>query len=188
MRGGLGRVAIHGMKTLLHLAELVKRRNALEEEFTAIIGRPAAIGHIGEYIASKIFSIALVESASQKNIDGYFQEGPLAKRSVNIKWYAKLEWLLDITADALPDFYLVMAGPKSAALTSRGKVRPWLIDSVYCFNASALVTALQPSRVKIGIATSVNQSLWKSAEIYPKPTNSDLMLSDMQREMLGLFK
>jgi hypothetical protein len=65
------------MDSLKHLADLIIQRNINEQEITALIGRPASIGYIGEYIASKIFNILLVESASQKSIDGHFMDAPL---------------------------------------------------------------------------------------------------------------
>ena len=79
------------MHDLTKLAQLIKQRNLLEEEITAVIGRPAQIGHLGEYIAAQIFDIQLEESAVAKGIDGYFQSSPIKNRSVNIKWYAKQE-------------------------------------------------------------------------------------------------
>ena len=112
---------------LARLADIVRRRNALECEITELIGRPAAIGHIGEYIASRIFGIALEKSASAKAIDGHFSTDPIKGRSVNIKWYALREGLLDITPECLPDYYLALVGPRSSAMTSRARVRPWLI-------------------------------------------------------------
>ena len=43
-----------------------------------IVGRPALIGHVGEYIASRVFGIALEHSAANKGYDGRFTDGPLA--------------------------------------------------------------------------------------------------------------
>lgn len=34
------------------LADLIKARNAVDAKITVVIGRPAAIGHLGEHIAS----------------------------------------------------------------------------------------------------------------------------------------
>jgi len=175
------------MDDLAQLAELIRKRNALERQITALIGRPAQIGHIGEYIASRVFRIALEESASHKSNDGRFSEGPLKERTVDIKWYALREGLLDITPDSLPDYYLVLAGPKSAATTSRGQTRPWTIDNVFIFEASALVAELQAGDVKIGLATSVRQHLWAKAEIYPAPSNAAFPLTEEQRKGLRLF-
>ncbi len=73
------------------LAQLIKQRNRIEEEITAVIGRPAQIGHLGEYIAVQIFDIQLEESMVTKSLDGYFRNGAVNGRSVNIKWYAKRE-------------------------------------------------------------------------------------------------
>ena len=174
------------MDDLAQLADLVRKRNALEREITALIGRPAQIGHIGEYIASKIFDIDLKESASFKGIDGYFRGGALKGCSVNIKWYALHEGLLDLT-DAPPDYYLVLTGTKSSAMTSRGRIRPWTIDTVFLFEAVPLFAHLKTRGVQMGIACSVIASMWQAAEIFPNQVNEKLMLSDDQRSQLKLF-
>jgi len=176
------------MKDLVRLAELVKARNTVTSEIAALIGRPAQIGHVGEYVASHIFGIALEESASRKGIDGHFIEGQLVGHSVNIKWYTKQEGLLDLTPDALPDFYLVLTGPRSGAFSSRGTVRPWVIDAVYLFDAHELVGVLRSRGLKIGVATSVRQQLWNEAEIYPTQQNTRLVLSDEQGRLLARFR
>src|SRR5574339_131973 len=98
------------MDDLIQLARLIDIRNQTEGEITALIGRPAAIGHIGEYIASRVFNITLETSASHKSSDGYFCDEPLRGHTVNIKWFAFQEGILDITPDALPDYYLVLTG------------------------------------------------------------------------------
>src|SRR5436190_16511565 len=77
------------MEDLTQLAELIRRRNALGKDITQIIGRPSLIGHLGEYIAARVFDITLEESAINKGFDGRFCKGPLVGKSVNVKWYAK---------------------------------------------------------------------------------------------------
>ncbi len=89
------------MKELYQLADLIKQRNTISEAIATVIGRPAEIGHIGEYIAAHIFDIALHTSASQKSSDGIFQAGALTGRSVNIKWYGKREGMLESDAQRL---------------------------------------------------------------------------------------
>jgi hypothetical protein len=175
------------MDDLKKLAELIKKRNSLGGEITALIDHPAEIGHIGEYIASTIFHITLEESASHKGIDGCFRGGPLKSRTVNIKWYARQEGMLDITPDALPDYYLVLAGPKSGTFTSRGQARPWIIENAYLFEAQPLLDELKRQGVKIGTATSVRQTLWSEAEIYPARRDDLFELTDKQRKALMLF-
>ena len=172
---------------LKKLSGLIHERNLLEREITKLIGRPAQIGHLGEYIASKVFDIDLHESASNKGFDGGFSTGPLAGCTANIKWYAMREGILDITPDALPDYYLVLTGPQAKSSTSSGGRRPWLIKNVYLFDAQVLVSKLSQCGVKIGIATSVRSELWQSAEIYPTPVNHALRLTDKQKELLGFF-
>lgn len=89
--------------------------------------RPALIGHVGEYIAARVFDIQVHPSASHRGSDGLFRTGPLAGRSVNVKWYAQDGSVLDVLEEHGPDFYLVLTGPRGTA--SRGP-RPWRIDSV----------------------------------------------------------
>jgi hypothetical protein len=176
------------MDDLIHLAELIKQRNQTEIEITSLIQRPAQIGHIGEYIASKIFDIQLFESATHKSSDGIINSGVLAGQTVDIKWYAKLECFLDINQKGLPDIYLVLTGPAGAAVSSRGKSRPWLIEGVYLFDALELLEALKFRGVKIGVATSVSKQYWDEAEIYPNPTNKRYIMTENQRNSLALFR
>ena len=180
----LGNDAVH---ELIQLATLLKQSNAIADQIARLIGRPAEIGHLGEFIASKIFNIALLDSASHKSIDGHFVDGTLAGKSVNIKWFAKWDGLLNITPEALPDYYLILAGPKTPAMSSRGTTRPKVIEYVFLFNAAELVAALA-GRVKLGVATSVLRPLWLEAEIYPNQRNTTLVLSEEQRKLLALFR
>lgn len=175
------------MPDLNRLAELLKEKHQIDEKIANLVGRPAQIGHVGEYIASAIFNIKLEASATAKGIDGHFITGPLAGRSVNVKWYAKLESALDLTPAFLPDEYLVLTGPRSTALSSRGTHRPWLIQFAFLFDAHQLVQQLSTRGSKLGIASSVPRQYWDAAEIYPVQRNNRLLLSDEQRTMLALF-
>ncbi len=139
-------------------------------------------------MASRIFGIRLPESAVTKGIDGRFTGGPLAGRSVNIKKYGIHQGLLDIRPDAVPDYYLVLAGPRSQPVSSRGITQPWVIESVFLFDGPAIVRELSKRGVKIGVATSVRRHLWDEAEIYPTPNNPTLPLTAEQRAMIALFK
>ena len=171
---------------LKELARLLHERNEVGRSVTAVIGRPMQIGHVGEYIASGIFDIELCESAVTPGIDGYFRSGPLADRSVNVKFYAKHESILAVTPGKLPDYYLVLTGSKSAALSSRGIARPWIIRHVYLFDAADLVRRLE-GRVKFSVATSVKRRYWDEAEIYPGGSNPALVLDEEQRGLLKAF-
>ena len=115
------------MESLQQLAQLVRRRNDVANEIAKAIGRPALLGHVGEYIASKIFDIRLQASASAKGIDGYFVAGSLEGKSVNIKWYGLQEHMLDLVLDEPPDYYLVMTGPNPSVERA---ARLWRISSV----------------------------------------------------------
>jgi hypothetical protein len=173
---------------LRQLADLIKVRNTLDGLMARIVGRPAHMSHVGEYVASRIFNIKLHESASHKGSDGSFRGGPLDGQTVNVKWSGKRQGLVDFNQDAQPDYYLVLTGPKVAAVSSRGTTSPWVITSVYLFDAHETLAALRARGTKnIGIATSVPKALWEAAEIYPTQRNPLLPLSQEQREMLALF-
>jgi hypothetical protein len=47
------------------IASFLRERNALDERIGAIIQRPVASGHQGEWIAAQIFGIELAASASR---------------------------------------------------------------------------------------------------------------------------
>lgn len=169
------------------LAKAIQQKNVADTAVARIINRPVERGHVGEYIAAHIFDITLEQSASQKGIDGRFVSGSLVTKSVNVKWYGKMERLLDVSPDNLPDYYLVMTGSKAAAASSREAVRPWIISYVYLFDAVRLVGELKRRGVKIGIAASVRSYLWEMAEIYPAQRNTQLLLSEEQKSLLALF-
>lgn len=178
------------MDTLPELAALLRRKNAIDGEIAVLVQRPAQLGHVGEFIASRVFDITLETSASHKDVDGRFQSGPLQDCTVNIKWYPKREGLLDLTSYVSPDhYYLVMTGPQAFPVASVSATRPWVIDSVFLFNAAELSEALtsKPKPVKMGVATSVTKGLWEAAEIYPHASCPRLALSDDQRALLALF-
>jgi hypothetical protein len=156
---------------LAQLADLIRSRNAIDEQIAAVINRPASIGHVGEVIAAQVFDIELETSAVTKGHDGRFTTGPLAGKTVNIKFYGKFESMLDINPDGILDYYLVLTGPKATSMTSRSGVRPLLIESVFLFEAQPLVDALMAREVKLGAATSVAKALWDAAELYPNPTS-----------------
>ncbi len=158
------------------LADLLQTRNRIDSQIAQLIGRPALPGHIGEWVASQIFGVELHASATHKGSDGIFTEPPLRGRTVNIKFYGKREGILDLkTPDQTqPDFYLVLTGPKSPAVSSRGSSRPCLISEVFLFEAAPLLNRLHERHVKIGVATSVTAKEWDAARIYPDAGSSAL--------------
>ena len=172
---------------LRRLASLLKQRNEVDREIAAVLGRPAHPGHVGEFVAAEIFDISLNASAAQKGTDGLFASGPLAGSSVNVKKYSTDQGLLDIRLDALPDFFLVLTGPRTPPASSRGSTQPWTIESVYLFEATPLVGELKERGVKIGTGTSVVRQHWDEAEIYPSPRNSALRLTPQQVSMVEWF-
>ena len=183
-----GELIMDRMKDLEQLAKVIRQKNVADDEIARIIGRPALIGHTGEYVAAKVFNIELEQNAARKAIDGHFTDGFLDGKTVNIKWYAKQEGVLDVSPEAPPpDFYLVMTGAKAPAASSRGMTRSWLISQVFLFDARELLRILGSRGVKVGIATSIRTEYWEGAEIYPKSHTKQLVLSDRQKEMLALF-
>ena len=123
---------------LRRIADLLERRNRLDDEIAARVGRPTTSGHLGEWIAVEIFDVELDKSASAAAWDGHFRSGPLQWRSVNVNWYLQREGILDLTSLLMPDEYLMRTGPTSAATTSYGGTRPWRINNVYLFDALGL--------------------------------------------------
>jgi hypothetical protein len=168
------------------VSALLHERNALDQQLGSIIQRPMTSGHLGEWLAAQIFGIELAVSAVEKAIDGWFRTGALSGRSVNVKWYLKREGLLDTTSSDVLDYYLVLTGPSSVALSSRGGFRPWCIAGVYLFDARRLLDEQRERGVKIGVASSVRAVQWAAAEIYPR-VNAEMALSPDQVSMLRLF-
>ncbi len=173
------------MNNLDKLANLLSEMNAIGDRISEITQRPATIGHTGKYIASAIFDIELEESAVAKGYDGHFRSGALAGKTVNIKWYGKLEYTLDITPDSPPNYYLVMTGPR--AMSSRGGIRPWVINYVFLFNGAELLIELKARGVKMGVATSVRQHEWQAAEIYPNKRSMVYRMTDEQMAQVLAF-
>ena len=172
---------------LEELAVLLRRYNTIGDEIAGVIRRPAERGHVGEYIAAHIFDITLEPSARKRAHDGKFMMGALARRTVNVKWYGKQERVLDLHARRPPDYYLALTGPAGSTASSRGATRPWVIQSVYLFDARHLVEDLRARGVKIRTGSSVRKELWTAAEVYPEPRNATLVLSQEQRGLLALF-
>ncbi len=175
------------MTDLHKLAELIQARTVIDNQIAALLGRPSERGHTGEYIAAAIFGIDLHPSATHKGSDGLFTTGSLAGRTVNVKWYHRLQCILDINPDGVPDYFLVLTGPKSSGGSSRDLTNPWVIEHVFLLTASEVIADVQTRGSKIGVATSVRQHLWAAAEIYPVPRNNTLVLTDEQQTLLKLF-
>jgi hypothetical protein len=180
-------MSMENAEALRKLANLLRTRNAIDAEIATVIHRPMTAGHLGEWIAARIFNIELEQSATTTALDGRFTMGALRGRTVNVKWYLKREGLLDVTQSPTLDYYLVMTGPAAPAGHSRGAVRPWCLESVYLFDAHQLLDELRGRGVKIGVASSVRGAQWAAAEIYPQPRNPALVLLPDQTSLLRLF-
>ena len=185
---------MHIGEQLKRLVSLVRQRNAVDGEIAKIIGRPVTAGHLPEAIAAVVFDIALHQSAVHKGSDGVFASGLHIGKSVDIKRYSDKD-LLGMPDESksdfyekLPEFYLVFAGPRKAATSSRGTTAPWNIHSVHLFDAAHLVRKLRERspRPHIAGSTSVAIGYWNEAEIYPR-TNPAFPLTEDQRDALALF-
>jgi hypothetical protein len=166
---------------LQRLAELLVERNECDRKIARLIARPATVGNIGEYVASRVFQIRLVFSESQAGYDGVFQEGPFAGRTVNIKSYSRHQSIRDVGSHPC-DFYLVLTGPRGAA-----RHLPWGIESVFLFESTELLGRLKERGVKIGVATSVTSGDWEAARVFPPQPSSPYALTGEQLNMLSTF-
>lgn len=182
-----GTLAATETDSLTRVAALLRERNAIDVKLAQLINRPMTSGHLGEWIAAQVFDIQLESSAAAAGIDGRFRSGVLQGRTVNIKWYLKREGLLDTTEFTAFDYYLVLTGPQSPAVSSRGTTRPWCIEAVYLFEARQLRSEQTIRGVKHGVASSVTRQQWEAAQIYPAATNTQLAVTAQQAEQLRLF-
>jgi hypothetical protein len=171
-----------------HVADLLRQRNSIDADLTAIISRPVTAGHLGEWIASRIFDIALEESAAAQGLDGRFRSGSLRNRTVNVKWYMKRTGLLDTTGFPGLDYYLILAGPPSPPRSSRGLFRPWCIQGVFLLDARQVWADQADRGVRQGTASSVLRETWDTAEIYPQARSTLLKATPAQVQMLRLFR
>ena len=172
---------------LAELASLVRERNAIEVRIGQLVDRPVHTGGMGEWIAARIFDIELEPVANAAGYDGWFTSEPLRGKSVNVKTYTRDERILDMKSSAPCDYYLVLAGPRAAATSARGTLRPFCIAAVYLLDSRALRAALDERGVKINEATSVRAVHWDEAEIYPRSNNPVLAVSELQRRQLEMF-
>ena len=101
--------------------------------------------------------------------------------------YGKREGILDIRSEYLPDYFLVLTGPKSSAADSHGTTRPWVINEVFLFEARPLIDRLVTRGVKLGAATSVRAAEWEDARIYPVTSGAPLKLTRVQEDEIRLF-
>lgn len=138
---------------LQHLADLLRRRNEVDAEIAVLVDRPALPGHLGEWIAARIFDLELHKSATHRGSDGVFRSGPLQGKSVNVKMYGYQEGILDTKKSDAPDYYVVLTGPRRTASSSRGSARPIVIAAVYVFSHDRLLA----EGVKPGTAASVRK-------------------------------
>ncbi|MGB2567114.1 DUF6998 domain-containing protein [Micromonospora citrea] len=174
------------MSTDLHeLAKLLRARDDLDARIARLTGRSARQGDIGEFVAARVFDIALAATANQAGHDGTFRSGPHAGRTVNVKTYGDAYAGIDISPHPC-EFYLVLSGPRR--LPGAVIHHQWRISAVYLFDSRRLLDTLHARGVKIGIATSIRQADLDAARIFPdtNPT-PPLRLTPEQQALLSLF-
>jgi hypothetical protein len=169
------------------LAKLIRTKNEVDAQIAAIVGRPAQIQPVGEYVAAAVFDIELEPAAAHAGSDGRFTRGALAGKSVNVTWHGKNDGLLNLDPGRPADYYLVLTGPRTAATSSQAGTSPWLISSVYLFDGEALLREARSLGMQVGVATSIRFRVWDLAEIYPAQRNQLLPLTDEQRRELSFF-
>lgn len=170
--------------SLQELCTLLAERNQVDARIAAVIRRPAQRGHIGEFIARHVFRITECESASQKGFDGWFAEGFLHGKSVNIKFYGKDTGLWAIKGYPATDYYLVMCGRRTDAESSRGTTRPLDVATVYLMPERVLADA----SVKPGVTAGVPVAIRRAHRIYPTPGDRAILtLTESQLAQLAMF-
>lgn len=74
--------------------------------------------------------LELEHAANAPGIDGRCTTGNLTGNTVNVKQKGQDDAMLDMNRSRILDYYLVVAGPCGAPVSSRGKIRPICIDAV----------------------------------------------------------
>jgi hypothetical protein len=154
---------------LSRVAQLLQERNRIDDQIAAITERPMTLGHLGEWIAAQLFDIELEKSATTKALDGRFRSGPLREQTVNVKWYLKREGILDMTTSETLDYYLVMTGPVSAAVSSQGCGRaPGASTACTC----STLTACGPTCSRAAAASERHPASGRSSGTRPRSIRS----------------
>jgi hypothetical protein len=68
-----GRLAAVETDSLAQVAALLRERNAIDVQLAQIMNRPMTSGHLGEWIATRVFDVELEASAVAAGIDGCFR-------------------------------------------------------------------------------------------------------------------
>lgn len=179
------------MEKLKELSSLIKHWNEIEAKISGLIKHPGTIENIGEYIAEQVFSIKLEKSKTQKGYDGRFTKGALKGRKVNIKIARERESYIDWRDDALPEYFLILTGPKRTSRKRAELGRPIRITNVYLFEVDSTRRILLSRGVSLPkgkrVQASVIGELWDKAEVYPHQVCMQLRVSPVQKAMLSLF-
>lgn len=169
------------------LADLIRRKNAIDADIAAIVGRPAQMGHVGEHVAAEIFwhcaRAFSINEVHRRLLRHGSLGGPVSQHQVVRETGGVAGSCAQLPPGLLPSDDRTQ-GP---AMSSRGGVRPWLISHVFLFESTNLYDALDRTGSKIGVATSVRAHLWAEAELFPEQRNPSLPLTSDQRNALLMF-
>lgn len=179
------------MEHLDSLAALLRERSAIDRQISLIINRPVHSGHFGEYVASVVLGIELRPAANEQGIDGHFSIGPLAGRTVNVKYRTRHRGLLNmkpsIDPENHPDFYLALAGPTIPMGSTGGTIAPLCINSLYLFESRPLLAELAVRGNRPGVGRSLPGAWWDAAMLFPFARSHLLRLTPEQQQALSLF-
>ena len=75
MPDGVAWLRLGCVEQIVRIAELLRARDSIDAEIAVITGRLMTSGHLGEWIASRVFDIELEPSAAAAAIDGRFRSG-----------------------------------------------------------------------------------------------------------------
>lgn len=171
------------MEELHRLAELVMQRNLIDYQIAQILKMPAIQPYVARYIAAAIFGIELPSLARSH---GWFTQGELAGKSVQIRWRAHCIKPVQFSPP-IPNFCLVLTGAKVPPKSLDSNTRPLVIDAVHLFRVDELIKEVSPLSLERKFRQIVPAWLWEAAEVYPASRNPLLRLTEEQRELLELF-
>lgn len=176
---------------LAMVATLIRDRNAVDRDLAKAIGRWPHDGAVAEIIAACVFDINLAAAANNPSSDGEFRTGPLAGKSVNIKYRRLRRGLINLgkSSDprAHPDYYLQLTGRWFGVKASSRADAPFTIEEVHLFESEALLAVLRAANRQSGVGGSFPRDRWRQAMIFPQPMNRLLPLTEEQRVLLTLF-
>lgn len=171
---------------LRQMAGLLRARNAIDDVIATITDRPVNPGHLGEWIAARIFPSNSSSrplpgpstAAFDRSCRGRGGEREVVRQARGCAGHD----------GAFVSRLLPRADRSALGRTHLTRYHPPTHDRVGLpFPAAKLAETIRDTGLKLGIATSVRNALWDAAEVYPEQCNPELPLSPQQRHLLALF-